>query len=181
VTSPFKPDGYTGRADAARISSSTFDVATRRVQGYRAALADAGLAVGDVPLYECALSDEELGRQAGRDLLERTPRPTAILAMSDRLALGVLAAARELGVAVPAELSVVGFDDIPGAATSRPSLTTVRQPLRLKGYAAARYLLDAPGTPSPDAASKPLPADGDEISLPVELVIRRSTAGAPPA
>ena len=181
VTSPFKPDGYTGRGDAARIASSTFDVATRRLQGYRAALADAGLAVGDVPLYECALSDEELGRQAGRDLLERTPRPTAILAMSDRLALGVLAAARELGVAVPAELSVVGFDDIPGAATSRPSLTTVRQPLRLKGYAAARYLLDAPGTPPPDAGPEALTADGDDISLPVELVIRRSTAGAPPA
>ena len=87
VTSPFKPDGYTGRGDATRIASSTFDVATRRLQGYRAALADAGLAVEDVPLYECALSDEELGRQAGHDLLERSPRPTAILAMSDRLAL----------------------------------------------------------------------------------------------
>ena len=181
VTSPFRPDGYTGRGDAARISSSTYDVATRRLQGYRSALAEAGLALEDGPLYECALSDEELGRQAGRDLLERTPRPTAILAMSDRLALGVLAAARDLGVAVPAELSIVGFDDIPAAAASRPSLTTVRQPLRLKGYAAARYLLDAPGAPPPGAATVEPSAGVNEISLPVELVIRRSTAGAPAA
>ncbi len=181
VTSPLRPDGYTGRGDAARLSSAKYDVATRRLQGYRSALAEVGLALEDGPLYECALSDEELGRQAGRDLLERTPRPTAILAMSDRLALGVLAAARDLGVAVPAELSVVGFDDIPAAAASRPSLTTVRQPLRLKGYAAARYLLDAPGASQPGAAIEEPPAGVNEISLSVELVIRRSTAGAPAA
>lgn len=179
VTSPFRPDGYTGRGDAARISSSRYDVATRRLQGYRSAFAEAGLALDDAPLYECALSDEELGRRAGRDLLERTPRPTAILAMSDRLALGVLAAARDLGVAVPAELSVVGFDDIRAAAASRPSLTTVQQPLRLKGYAAVRYLLDAPGASPPGAAMEEPSAGVDEISLPVELVIRRSTARAP--
>jgi DNA-binding LacI/PurR family transcriptional regulator len=176
VTLPFKSDGYTGRGDEARISAATFDVASRRLEGYRAALAEAGLAAEEVPVYECAHSDEELGRQAGRDLLERAAQPTALLAMSDRLALGVLAAARELRVNVPKELSVVGFDDIAGAARSRPSLTTVRQPLRLKGYAAARFLLDAPGTPPRDPGTGAPVAGGDELDFPVELVIRRSTA-----
>ncbi len=188
VASAFRPDGYTGRGDEARIAESAFDVATSRIQGYRAALAESGLSAAEVSLYECAHSDEELGRQAGRELLARADPPTAILAMSDRLALGVLAAARELWTDVPAELSVTGFDDIPGAATSRPSLTTIRQPLRLKGYAAARLLLDAPSGSHPDpGASANLarnpgaegrPTESDELDLPVELVVRRSTAVA---
>jgi LacI family transcriptional regulator len=82
---------------------------------------------------------------------------------------------------VPAELSIVGFDDIRGAAASRPSLTTVRQPLHLKGYAAARLLLD----PQPRFADPAEPAlVGDqpgEFDLPIELVVRRSTAVARPA
>lgn len=189
VASAFRPDGYTGRGDEARISDSAFDVATSRIQGYRAALAKVALSDAEVPLYECAHSDEELGRQAGRDLLARAEPPTAILAMSDRLALGVLAAARELRIDVPTELSVTGFDDIPGAATSRPSLTTIRQPLRLKGYAAARLLLDAPsGSHLDPGAPANLARDpgaggritgSDELDLPVELVARRSTAVAP--
>ncbi len=189
VASPFRPDGYTGRGDETRIAGSAFDVATSRLHGYRAALAGAGLAAADVPLYECAHSDEELGRQAGRDLLGRAEPPTAILAMSDRFALGVLAAARELRIDVPTELSVTGFDDIPGAATSRPSLTTIRQPLRLKGYAAARLLLDSPsgshrdpGAPAKldrDPGAERRHGGSDELDLPVELVVRRSTAVAP--
>jgi DNA-binding LacI/PurR family transcriptional regulator len=98
--------------------------------------------------------------------------------MSDRLALGVLAAARELHVDVPGDLSVVGFDDIAGAARSQPSLTTVRQPLRLKGYAAARFLLDAPGATPRDLGAGTVPVGGYELDFPVELVTRRSTAAA---
>jgi DNA-binding LacI/PurR family transcriptional regulator len=189
VTTPFRPDGYTGRGDEARIANSAFDVATSRIRGYRAALGEAGLSSAEVPLFECAHSDEELGRQAGLDLLARAEPPTAILAMSDRLALGVLAAARELRLDLPADLSVTGFDDIPGAAASRPSLTTIRQPLRLKGYAAARLLLDAPpGSHAAPGAGANLgrdpgpdhqPTGSDALDLPVELVIRRSTAVAP--
>ncbi len=66
VTLPFRSDGYTGQGDEARIEAATYDVAARRLGGYRAALADAGLAGDDVSVYECAHSDEELGRQAGR-------------------------------------------------------------------------------------------------------------------
>ena len=115
------------------------------------------------------------GRRVGADRIDRPDRPTAILAMSDRFALGVLSAAREARIDVPRDLSVVGFNDTEAAARARPALTTVRQPLRLKGYAAARLLLD-----SPAAESQPGIAAGEarspDVELPVELVERRSTA-----
>ncbi len=164
VALPLQADGYDGPADAARVANSDYDVTAQRLAGYREALEEAGIDAAAVPVVECAHSDEELGREAGRLLLGSTEAPTAILAMSDRLALGVVAAAQDLRVPVPARLSVVGFDDVAAASRSRPALTTVRQPLRLKGYAAARLLLDAP-----DRA-----ADG--VDLPVELVVRRSSA-----
>ena len=179
VALPFKPDGYTGPGIAGRASESTFDVSTRRLEGYLAVLGEAGLSADEVPIYECAHSNADLGNQAARHLLEGPDPVTAILAMSDRLALGVLAAARELRVEVPGQLSVVGFDDIPAAAHTRPSLTTVNQPLRLKGYAAARLLLDAPrvsGAAAGRAAASAAEPVRDELDLPVELVVRRSTS-----
>jgi DNA-binding LacI/PurR family transcriptional regulator len=175
---PLVADGYTGLASPARIAAGTYDVTEQRLQGYRAGLADAGVDPDGVPVFECAHSDEELGRNAVRAFLESDTPPTAVLAMSDRLALGALAAARDLRVPVPGRLSVVGFDDIDGAARSRPSLTTVRQPLRLKGYAAARLLLDSPQvrrTGRTTATPGPAP---DALDLPVELMIRRSTGPA---
>ena len=175
VSLPFHPDGYLGPADAERRSSSAFDVTARRLAGYGAALTAAGLDEAALPVFECPHSDEELGRRAGRHLLALSPAPTAILAMTDRLAFGVLAAARELHVDVPARLSVVGFDDVDAAARSRPALTTVRQPLRLKGYAAARLLLDAPGAEEPPARAEGA-VEPAAVDLPVELVTRRSTA-----
>jgi DNA-binding LacI/PurR family transcriptional regulator len=193
VSLPLLPDGYTGPATAARIAEARFDVAIARLDGYRDALAEAGIAADAAPVYECAHSDEDLGARAGRALLEVPDPPTAVLAMSDRFALGVLAAARALGRTVPRDVSVVGFNDIEAAAHARPALTTVRQPLRLKGYAAARLILDAPAdvggagrdAPEAEAAGAGPEAGGtggrgptppDELDLPVELVIRRSTA-----
>jgi DNA-binding LacI/PurR family transcriptional regulator len=88
--------------------------------------------------------------------------PTAVLAATDQLALEAVETARAAGVRVPEDLSVVGFDDIPGAAWS--GLTTVRQPLFEKGEIAGRMLTD--GT-------------AGEVILPVELVVRGSTAQAP--
>ena len=178
VALPFHPDGYSGPASATRSSPASFDVTAQRLEGYRAGIAEGGLDADAVPIFECAHSDENLGRQAGRHLLESAAPPTAILAMSDRLALGVLAAARERRVHVPESMCVVGFDDIGAAAHSRPALTTVRQPLRLKGYAAARLLLDAPDRRSTSRAGT-VPGGGpDELDLPVELVVRRSSAEA---
>jgi DNA-binding LacI/PurR family transcriptional regulator len=86
--------------------------------------------------------------------------------MSDELAIGALRAAEDRGIAVPGELSVVGFDDTPAASDVRPALTTVRQPHEDKGAAAARLLLD------PDDADR-------SITLPTELIVRASSAPAP--
>jgi DNA-binding LacI/PurR family transcriptional regulator len=99
-------------------------------------------------------------------VLAAEPRPTALLTATDALALRALDAARAAGLGVPEDLSVVGFDDVPGAASSQPPLTTIRQPLLEKGEIVGRLLTSGP---TEHAAI-----------LPVELVVRGST-GPPPA
>jgi DNA-binding LacI/PurR family transcriptional regulator len=189
VSLPLAADGYTGPAGEARVGTATYDISLERLLGYREALAEAGVGPGGSPVFECAHSDEALGAEATRHLLELPDGVTAILGMSDRLAIGAIAAARAVHLDVPRDLSVVGFDDLARAVHARPSLTTVRQPLRLKGYAAARLLLDAPdretgdGRPRDDAAARRPGAEAAEpaVDLPVELVVRHSTAAPDPA
>jgi DNA-binding LacI/PurR family transcriptional regulator len=101
----------------------------------------------------------------GAKPLAARPRPTAILAASDALALGMLAAAATRGLRVPEQLSVVGFDDIPAAHAA--GLTTIHQPSHARGRLAARLLHD-PGS-----------ADTGVQLLPAEL-IERATTGPPP-
>src|SRR5918999_391137 len=103
----------------------------------------------------------EAGRVAGGRLLDRADRPTAIIALSDVLALGVIEAAAERGISVPGELSVAGFDDVPEAAAATPPLTTLRQPHQLKGSEAVRMLIEGP--------------EAQSVLLPIELVVRAST------
>lgn len=180
VSLPCLPDGYTGPGDRERMASSAFDVTAARYAGFTGALAEAGVAVEEAPFYECARSDEELGAAAAQHFLELAEPPTAVLAMSDRLAIGVMTAVRSAGLSVPGDVSVTGFDDIPAAAHARPPLTTIRQELRLKGYAAARLLLDAPAAePRMGGGGGAGIAPDNEFGLPFELVVRRSTA--PPA
>jgi DNA-binding LacI/PurR family transcriptional regulator len=207
VSLPCQPDGYTGPGDPTRIATSAFDVTAARFAGYAEALAEAGLAIDKVPFFECAHGDGALGAAAGGHLFALADRPTAVMAMSDRLAIGVMEAARAAGLAVPDDVSVTGFDDIAAAAHARPALTTVRQELRLKGYAAARLLLDVPigarasggsrlETPTTEvpmtdeaprrgtAGHRPgmsrtttvRTAADEDVDLPLELVVRRSTA-----
>ena len=173
VALPCHPDGYTGPGDPARLASSVFDVTAARFAGFADALAGAGVAIETVPFFECAHGDEALGAAAARHLFALTDRPTAVMAMSDRLAIGVMAAARGAGLAVPGDVSVTGFDDIAAAARARPALTTVHQELRLKGYAAARLLLDAPARAT---GTDGAPLADEDLGLPFELVVRRSTA-----
>lgn len=97
-------------------------------------------------------------------------RPTAVLSMSDAAAAGVLQAARHLGVRVPEEMSVVGFDDLPLTRFTDPPLTTVHQPVRRKGEEAARMLLEALSAERGRA--------GDHRVLETRLVVRQSTAPA---
>jgi DNA-binding LacI/PurR family transcriptional regulator len=158
----FEPDGRTGPASLARAEAASFHVTRQRWLGCAEACRRHGLDPAAVPIAEAAPNSEAAGRAAGQLLLRSPQRPTAILAMSDRLAIGALEAAAELGLRVPGDLSVTGFDDIPAAR--RMSLTTVRQPAREKGRLAARIL---------GGAAQPA---GKRLVLPTELVRRGSTA-----
>lgn len=169
LTMALQADGRQGRADAQRQARATYEVMAHRLAGVRGEVSRAGLRWADVPVVECASNDVDTGALGTWELLDRTPPPTGVLAFSDQLALGVLRAAQELGFAVPARLSVVGFDDSPPAATAQPPLTTVAQPLRERGQAAGtlvRALLAG------RVAAAPPP-------YPVELVVRETTAPPP--
>jgi DNA-binding LacI/PurR family transcriptional regulator len=140
-----------------------FHVEAARLAGWRAGLASGGVDGASVPIAGGTGKQQETGRLAGGRLLDRADRPTAIIALSDVLAIGVIEAARERGISVPGQLSVTGFDDVPEAALADPPLTTVRQPHARKGSEAVRLLLD----------------DSGSVVLPTELVVRASTAPAP--
>jgi DNA-binding LacI/PurR family transcriptional regulator len=143
-----------------------FHYVTRsRLAGWRAGLEAAGIDWSSVPVTSGPDKLREAGRVAGGRLLDRADRPTAILCLSDVLALGVLEAARERGISVPGELSVTGFDDVPEAGRAVPPLTTIRQPHQRKGSEAVRLLLEGP--------------EAKSVLLPTELVVRASTAPAP--
>ncbi len=116
----------------------------RRMQGVIEGLAAAGLTPESegIAVREVACTREG-GAEAFRELWAGAERPTAIVAFSDIIALGVLDAAREAGIDVPRELSVSGFDDLTEASWTTPSLTTVRQPIATKGRLAAEYLVEA--------------------------------------
>ncbi|GIF06872.1 LacI family DNA-binding transcriptional regulator [Actinoplanes siamensis] len=131
-----------------------------RLDGYRAALGSGGL-------VERGNFDHASGLAAGLRLLARDDRPTAIFASNDNMALGVYEAARQLGVAVPARLSVVGFDDVPNARWASPPLTTVRQPLRDMGHRAAGTLL---------ALVRGEAVDTPHVEMTTDLIVRESTA-----
>jgi DNA-binding LacI/PurR family transcriptional regulator len=118
-----------------------------RMQGYLQALEEYGLSINkrSVHLLECA-STEEGGRESFQTLWKLRHRPTAIIAMSDIIAIGVIKAAMEANIRVPQDLSVVGFDDIALASLIQPALTTVAQPSREKGRIAAEQLVKLIGS-----------------------------------
>jgi DNA-binding LacI/PurR family transcriptional regulator len=140
-----------------------------RLAGFRSAHDEAGVAV-DPQLVRHGNFWVDAGFEHGLDLLDRPDRPTAVFAGSDMQAMGVLRAARRLGLEVPGDLSVVGYDNVPMATWIGPALTTVHQPLRNMAGTATRMLLDM--------------AAGDDLStsridLVTELVVRESTAPPP--
>ncbi|MCU1582196.1 MAG: hypothetical protein QOD27_1354 [Microbacteriaceae bacterium] len=140
-----------------------------RVDGFRSAAESAGANLPPDRIVHANWSRSD-AREAGIELLESADPPTAIFACSDTMALGIYEAAREVGTAIPAGLSVVGFDDLPEGEWMIPQLTTVRQPIADMGAAAFRMLLRAPGRTGP--------AEREQLST--TLVIREST-GVPPA
>ena len=132
----------------------------QRLSGYREAIAAAGL---NPDTTEVIVGDytEASGEKAARQLLgaRRAKRPTAILCANDLMALGVIRGCRELGLRIPDDVSVTGFDDIPLAEFLDPPLTTVAQPGRDMGAAAARILLHAIGASDEPAGKTEFPTE----------------------
>ncbi len=115
--------------------------ASARLDGHLRALRDRGMTV-DESLIVPGLFDFESGKAAAHGLFGLANRPTAIVASNDDMAAGVIVAAQEAGIALPAELSVAGFDDSPTALHTWPPLTTVRQPIVEIASQAAELLLE---------------------------------------
>ena len=141
-----------------------YTAAHDRLAGYRDALAAAGLDASP-ELFEEAAFDASSGHAAMAELLARTSFD-AVFVASDVVALGAIGALREAGLHVPADVSVVGFDDIPLAAYFDPPLTTVRLPAFELGQAAGRALVERHRRPR-----RPY-----RTLLPTELIVRASTA-----
>jgi LacI family transcriptional regulator len=144
-------------------------VTARRLRGYRGAFAAAG-----APISADHVAADRASIEGGAAAFDRAwalgLRPTAILAMSDAMAVGAVTAARALGLRIPGDLSVVGFDDIDLAAHVDPPLTTVHQPIRQKGAEAVRLLLAAMDQ---GVARRP-----EHLRLDTRLVVRGSTGPA---
>lgn len=138
----------------------------RRYQGYLSGLKAAGL-TSDPQLQAQGFNDFESGMKAARQLLSLRDRPSAIFACNDEMAVGVLKVAYEMGLRVPDQLSVVGFDDVPMAATNQPALSTIRQPTLEMAEIATELLLAAIG-------GNALRSSGS-AAVESELVIRESS------
>jgi DNA-binding LacI/PurR family transcriptional regulator len=143
-------------------------VCKQRMLGWLDALHAAGI---EPTVVQEAHPNEAGGNEPAKKLLEIDDRPTAVLCFSDVIAYGAVQAAHELGLSVPEDLSVVGFDDNPLAKRMRPALTTVRQDVAAKGHASAAALTAAIARSRNGITSRVR-----HVLLPTELVIRDSTA-----
>lgn len=148
-----------------------FRSAIERQKGYEEALEAAGLPV----LRTLMVSGDyrfESGMRAAERLLDLSPPPTAVFSSNDEMAAGVLHVARERGLNVPQDLSIIGFDDTSIAAHIWPPLTTVRWPIITMARAAALKLIGAPGDEDETGES--------EASLFVSTLVRRASVAPPP-
>jgi LacI family transcriptional regulator len=136
-----------------------------REQGYRQALRAAGIPV-DESLIQVGAYDPGISSGAARQLLTAPRRPTAVFAANDVSAIATVQTARELGLRVPDDLSVVGFDNIPDSALCTPSLTTVNQPIHEMGRRAITLLINLIHGEM---------VDSTHITLATSLVVRQST------
>ncbi|PDT17114.1 LacI family transcriptional regulator [Rhizobium sp. J15] len=147
--------------------------ANDRLRGYLDAMEQAGgPKLAGPPLIAEAAFDYESGRSAGNYLLARArnERPTAIFASSDQQAIGCMRAAHDLGIPIPAALSIVGFDGIPLASMTTPRLTTVKQPIQDVAAAAVAVLLN----------KRTAPALDNPILFPCEVLEGETTAPPQP-
>jgi LacI family transcriptional regulator, galactose operon repressor len=143
--------------------------ARQREQGYCRALSDAGLPV-DTNLIRVGDYDLEMSQEPARQLLTLDDRPTAIFAANDLSAMQTMHVARTLGLAIPRDVSVVGFDNIPESALIEPPLTTIDQSIQEMGRRAVELLI---------AVVEGETGLTQQVTLPTRLVVRQST-GVPP-
>lgn len=158
-----------GHQRIAFISGNAKSVASLdRIQGFREGCAQHDVAI-DESLILVGNYQEGSGYTLGQQLLTRFDPPTAIICANDRMALGVMAAARDLGVDIPQDLSVLGFDNITASLYVRPSITTVESPGHRAGEEAMRIMLKI--------------LDGEQpprrTVLSTQLIVRQSTSLAP--
>jgi LacI family transcriptional regulator len=137
-----------------------------RVAGYQRALQEAGLKTEDQLIIYGDFSLES-GYQMTHDLLAMTPRPTALFASNNFIAIGALKALHDAGLVVPEDMSVVGFDDLPAAIVVEPFLTVAFQPAYEMGQRATKRLLECLNGQVSDGVQ--------EIVLPVSIIERKST------
>jgi DNA-binding LacI/PurR family transcriptional regulator len=155
-------DGRTGLVSPEQVRSATYAGTRDRLTGYLQELARVGIDSSSVPVYETA--NDAASTKAGLETIFGSAHPpTAILAMSDRMALVALEwlSARKLNV--PNDVSIVGFDGVPETAVSEPPLTTVAQPIAELGRLAVKAIFENDGTTN-------------RQQLPVELIVRASSA-----
>ena len=137
--------------------------AALREAGFREAMVQAGLTV-DEDLVKVGGYSKEAAQGPARELLANAERPTAVFAANDLSAIAVMEVAQALGLGVPDDLSVIGFDNVPESALASPPLTTIAQPLQRMGAEALRLLVDVIDGTERD----------DHVRLPTELVERAS-------
>jgi LacI family transcriptional regulator len=147
------------------------DAMIQRIGGARQACADAGVTLDPANVLMGEWSELEIGYRLAFDLLAKPTRPTAIFALTDVIAVGIMHAAAELGIRLPHDLSIVGFDNIPLASHILPALTTVAQPISAMAEQATALLLNRlrEGSAEPH----------DRVQLDMQLIVRASTAPPP--
>jgi LacI family transcriptional regulator len=141
-----------------------------REAGFRKALGDAGIALDDA-LVRVGGYKSDTAEAPAHELLSRPDRPTAVFAANDLTAITTMEVARRLGLSVPEDLSVIGFDNVPESAMASPPLTTIAQPLQQMGAEALRLLVDLI-----DGIDRDI-----HIRLPTQLVERASCGRPAPA
>jgi DNA-binding LacI/PurR family transcriptional regulator len=155
-------DRNDGPADQHRQDRSPYAVVRNRLSGLADGLAESGVDWATVPVEERFDNTAEAGAAAAVALLDRQPELTALVCTTDVFGLATLTVARQLGLWVPDELSVTGFDDVPESAVV--GLTTVHQPTLEKGRVAGQLLLDESDRPA-----------ARRVLMPTELMVRGST------
>lgn len=143
------------------------DCSQDRTAGYQRALQEAGISFDETMVIEGDWSATS-GQSALQSFVEQGRVPSAVFAQNDRMAMGVLRAARDANLRIPSQLAVIGVDDMPLSSYFDPPLTTMRQDMPLIGQKATRMLLDIIQNKNTTIR---------EVKLPAQLVVRQSTSG----